>query len=75
MNYRYEIVHTYYGADKTHPHFGLALMECYDNEIRPLRTFADLSLNRQDIEHLVADCNRFQLSPIHLMDVIEDFLE
>ena len=34
----------------------------------------DIATDREDVEELAALCNRLQLSPIHLADVIEDFL-
>lgn len=34
----------------------------------------DISPNKHKIMDLVDECNRNQLSPIHFMDVIEDFL-
>ena len=34
----------------------------------------DITSNKVEIEALVQKCNAFGLSPIHLVDVIEDFL-
>jgi hypothetical protein len=34
----------------------------------------DVTTNKTEIEDLVQKCNAFGLSPIHLVDVIEDFL-
>ena len=34
----------------------------------------DVTTNKIEIENLVQKCNAFGLSPIHLVDVIEDFL-
>ena len=34
----------------------------------------DVTTSRPEIENLVQKCNAFGLSPIHLVDVIEDFL-
>lgn len=34
----------------------------------------DLSTNRAEVEALAAACTKQKLSPIHFMDVIEDFL-
>ena len=34
----------------------------------------DVTQNKTEIEDLVQKCNAFGLSPIHLVDVIEDFL-
>ncbi len=34
----------------------------------------DVTTNKTEIEDLVQECNAFGLSPIHLVDVVEDFL-
>ena len=34
----------------------------------------DISTNEMEIKDLVDKCNRLELSPIHLYDVVEDFL-
>lgn len=34
----------------------------------------DISLDRAFVERLAEDCTRFQLDPVHLMDVAEDAL-
>lgn len=38
------------------------------------RSFNDISTDKSKIERLVMLCNEQKLSPIHLKDVIEDFL-
>ena len=38
------------------------------------RSFSDISVSRKDIEELSDRCNRLQLDPIHIEDVIDDFL-
>lgn len=38
------------------------------------RTIKDISTDKQRIEALIELCNSLELSPIHLDDVIEDFL-
>ncbi len=35
---------------------------------------SDISNNYNEMEALVRSCNTLHLSPIHLMDVVEDFL-
>ena len=37
--------------------------------------FEDISTNRKAVKELADNCNKFSLSPIHLGDVIEDFLD
>ena len=36
--------------------------------------FEDISTNQKPVEELADDCNKFSLDPIHLADVVEDFL-
>ena len=35
---------------------------------------ADLSTDKRVVQGLVEKCNKYQLEPIHMFDVIEDFL-
>lgn len=35
---------------------------------------SDISSNKESIEQLVHDCNKYALDPIHLCDVAEDFI-
>ena len=35
----------------------------------------DVSLDKESMENLVALCNREDLAPVHLRDIVEDFLE
>ncbi len=49
--------------------YGIRLI-CAGTEV----TVEDLSLDREEVEELVALCNRLELSPVHFRDVIEDFL-
>lgn len=39
-----------------------------------LTALFDISLDRAFVERLAEDCTRFQLDPVHLMDVAEDAL-
>ena len=34
----------------------------------------DITSNRESLSRLVDDCNRLKLSPLHLSDIVEDFL-
>ena len=36
--------------------------------------FEDISTNKTAVEELADACNKFSLDPIHLGDVVEDFL-
>ena len=39
-----------------------------------VRSVGDVSGNKDEIEELVRLCNECELDPIHLMDVVEDFI-
>ena len=39
-----------------------------------LRVFSDISRSRRDIDDVVEKCNRLELDPIHIEDVVEDLL-
>ena len=52
--------------------YGIAV---YDSGISTvIASIRDLSPDREAVEELVRLCNQFELSPIHLNDVAEDFL-
>lgn len=40
----------------------------------PLFSYSDLFTRRHQAEELIALCNRLELDPVHLIDVIEDAL-
>ncbi len=46
----------------------------YDGTATVLASVNDISAERGKLEKLVQICNRSELSPIHLNDVIDDFL-
>ena len=37
-------------------------------------SFRDISVRREEVEELINRCNKLQLDPIHIEDVIEDFI-
>lgn len=49
-------------------------MEEYDGVTTVLESISGLYLDIEPIEHLVEICNNLQLDPIHLQDVVSDFL-
>ena len=53
----------YVYADEENNGAGAAIMSVHD-----------VTADRNGIEKLISSCNRLELSPIHLSDVIEDFL-
>ncbi|MBQ9086459.1 MAG: hypothetical protein IJY47_04660 [Clostridia bacterium] len=69
--FRYEITEEIHN-DCTQASYGI---EVYEGETGVLITsICDISCNRQRVVRLADQCNRLALSPIHLRDVIEDFL-
>lgn len=42
----------------------------YDDEY----SINDVSEDKEAVKRLVADCNKYKLDPVHLRDVVEDFL-
>lgn len=34
----------------------------------------DISTDKNKVEKLISDCNNHELDPIHLADIVEDFL-
>ena len=45
-----------------------------DRESVTISAAHDLSSNETEVTELVKTCNRLKLSPMHLQDVVEDFL-
>ena len=54
--------------------FGIAVVEEYDGITTILESISDISSNIKPVKRLVEVCNNLQLDPIHLQDVISDFL-
>lgn len=51
--------------------YGIAAL---DRESVTISAAHDLSSNETEVAELVKTCNRLKLSPMHLQDVVEDFL-
>ncbi len=56
--------------------YGIALCtrDQHEGESTILSKVADISFDHDRLAELVLQCNRLALSPIHLYDVVEDFL-
>ena len=54
--------------------YGIALCQTDAGVPIIIRSVADLTADRERAAALVNRCNRLALSPIHLDDIIEDFL-
>lgn len=61
------IVDTYMIEDRSHTDYGIGCRA--DNS-----AFEDISADPIAIEDLIDICNKLKLSPLHLKDVVEDFL-
>ena len=58
-----------------HTSYGIAVLVHYDDgSTAVLQTISDISDDPEQIRDLVRRCNENQLSPLHLPEVIEDFL-
>ena len=68
------VQNTYKNGDATRIGFGIAAVEEYDGVTTILESISDISANIEAIERLVQYCNNLQLDPIHLQDVVTDFL-
>ena len=75
MEHKYIVVQsTYKNGDITMIGFGIAAVEEYDGVTTILESISDISTYIEPIERLVKVCNNLQLDPIHLQDVVTDFL-
>lgn len=57
-----------------HTTYGIAYADSSDGTPVILEAIPDLSTNKERVRQLVKLCTKLQLSPIHLRDVIDDFL-
>ena len=71
MNYTYRVCTDSVNDEngKTFLTFGIALFKGQ----KILKYFPSISIHRERVLKLVDLCNRFDLNPIHIEDVIEDF--
>ena len=61
-------------GDGTRTCYGIAAAHVYDGIVTVLDSVTDITANRQPLEELVKLCNELSLEPIHLNDIVEDFL-
>lgn len=54
--------------------YGICVMEAKGKHRRIVKHVADVSTDKAAVIRLTALCNRYQLFPVHLKDVIEDML-
>lgn len=69
-----------FSEQHTHPEigtyrsYGIRAFRNVDTHIYPVTAIHDITTVQSQAEHLTELCNRHQLSPIHLEDIISDFL-
>lgn len=54
--------------------FGIKIFKIEDLGNREVCCVRDVSTNKEFVCRLVEDCNKYELDPIHIFDVIEDRL-
>lgn len=76
MEYKYIIVvETYHDGQEDRIGYGIAaIAKKSEKEMTIVKVAPDVSPNCAEVRHLIELCNKFELSPIHLYDVVEDFI-
>lgn len=71
--YYYLITHNTFHAEDTGKYqaFGIAV---YDESSHIIRQISDITTDEIAIRQLIQKCNQLRLSPLHLKDVVDDFL-
>ena len=59
---------------KTRVSYGIAAYAAVDGTATVLAHICDITSNKEKLDELVLRCNQFELSILHLKDVIEDFI-
>ena len=54
--------------------YGIAMAEETENETKVVRAFEDMTTDIGKMERLVDLCNKLELDPDHLDDVVDDFI-
>lgn len=76
MEYKYIVVECNYicGAE-SRKSYGIAYVCVSDGVVTILQSVTDITSDKSSIEHIVDFCCRLQLEPIHLIDIIDDYIE
>ncbi len=75
MRSEYIVVKTHHGdREGERLGYGIALMSRGGEGIVELDLFADVSTEAEGLIKLAKECNDLALEPVHLQDVVEDFL-
>lgn len=56
------------------PVYGITAYSTNSGQPAPLCCVRDISSDKETVSHLAERCLKLQLDPIHLLDVVEDFL-
>ena len=73
--YKYVVVKSeYINGDRTRMGYGIAVVEECDGIVSVLDSVSDICLDVNQVERLVELCNRAELDPIHLHEVVSNFL-
>ena len=76
LNVTYEIVKEIYRfGQSTRTSYGIVAYSCGDKEDTAsiIASVHDITSDKNSLKELVSLCNRFQLSTIHLNEIVEDF--
>ncbi len=72
-NYLYTVFKSIHTIDDiTYTSFGIVITSTQDNSV--IERIKDISTSEAKITKLVNLCNELSLEPIHIYDVIEDFI-
>ena len=75
MEYTYiTICCTYCHGEHSRIGYGIAYVCVADGVVTVLQSVSDISSDRQRVERLVEHCCKLGLDPMHLEDVVEDFM-
>jgi len=65
---------TFTANNQTYITYGIALVVVSDESTVMIESIPDLSRDKERIQNLARLCTKLHLSPIHLTDVVADFL-
>ena len=71
MDYKYIMVRD---VTEEGEFFGIALVVIHRKKLYAIERYGKLTMDKKEMASLVKDCNEYDLDPIHLKDIVEDFL-
>ncbi len=75
MEYKYILIKsTLLSGDNCGVCYGIAVVEEHDGVSVILQSVSDIAVCSDRLEQLVDLCNEFELDPMHLNDVVDDYL-